>query len=84
METQRYDTGLKKPNRRIEKLTRSLETTEAEIARLRAAGSTDEGVASVYREVQGLDSDENRADLKRDLMGAIFQANLDLQSRRSA
>jgi len=71
-------------NRRIEKLTRSLETTEAEVARLRAAGVEDDGVASVYREVQGLDSGENRADLKRELMGEIFKANLDLQSRRSA
>jgi hypothetical protein len=61
-----------------------LETTEAEIARLRGAGPLEEGVPSVYREVQGLDSDENRSDLKRDLMGAIFQANLDLQARRSA
>ncbi len=71
-------------NRRIEKLTRSLETTEAEVARLRSAGVEDAGVASVYREVQGLDSGENRADLKRELMGEIFKANLDLQSRRSA
>jgi diguanylate cyclase (GGDEF)-like protein len=71
-------------NRRIEKLTRSLETTEAEVARLRSAGVEDTGVASVYREVQGLDSGENRADLKRELMGEIFKANLDLQSRRSA
>ncbi len=75
---------LQQLNRRIEKLTRSLETTEAEIARLRGAGPLEEGVPSVYREVQGLDSDENRSDLKRDLMGAIFQANLDLQARRSA
>jgi len=71
-------------NRRIEKLTRSLETTEAEVARLRTAGVEETGVASVYREVQGLDSGENRADLKRELMGEIFKANLDLQSRRSA
>lgn len=71
-------------NRRIEKLTRSLETTEAEVARLRSAGVEDTGVASVYREVQGLDSGENRADLKRELMGEIFKANLDLQSKRSA
>ena len=71
-------------NRRIEKLTRSLETTEAEVARLRSAGVEETGVASVYREVQGLDSGENRADLKRELMGEIFKANLDLQSRRSA
>jgi diguanylate cyclase (GGDEF)-like protein len=71
-------------NRRIEKLTRALETTEAEVARLRSAGVEDTGVASVYREVQGLDSGESRADLKRELMGEIFKANLDLQSRRSA
>ncbi|MGD2018416.1 MAG: diguanylate cyclase [Planctomycetota bacterium] len=71
-------------NRRIAKLTRSLESTEEEIARLRAAGSQDEGVASVYREVQGLESGDTRSDLKRELMGEIFKANLDLQAKRSA
>lgn len=71
-------------NRRIEKLTRSLESTEEEIARLRAVGAEDTGVASVYREVQGLDSGDTRSELKKELMGEIFKANLDLQARRSA
>ncbi len=79
-----FERDLLQLNRRIEKLTRSLETTEEEVARLRSSGTTDEGIASVYREVQGLDADGVRSDLKRDLMGEIFRANLDLQARRAA
>ncbi|MEZ5974211.1 MAG: diguanylate cyclase [Planctomycetota bacterium] len=67
--------------RRIAKLTQSLGLTEQEIARLRAMKSVDEGVSSLYRDVQGLSGADARAELKKDLMSAIFQANLDLQSK---
>lgn len=71
-------------NRRIAKLTGSLEATEQEIASLRALKSVDDGVESIYRDVQGLQDSDSRAEIKKDLMGAIFQANLDLQGKRSA
>ena len=67
--------------RRIAKLTQSLETTEAEIARLRDIKDVDDGVASVYRDVQGLDDRDARSEVKKELMGAIFKANLDLQGK---
>ena len=66
--------------RRIAKLTSSLEATEQEIARLRKLKTVDDGVESIYREVQGLDNDDSRSEIKKELMGAIFQANLDLQA----
>lgn len=81
-----YKREVEKLQRRIAKLTSSLETTEGEIARLRDMKNVEDGVASVYRDVQGLDDGDSRADVKKELMGAIFKANLDLQgkSKRSA
>jgi diguanylate cyclase (GGDEF)-like protein len=64
--------------RRVSKLTDSLGSTEREIARLRVAKPGEEGVASIYREVQGLQEDSGREETKRELMASIFAANLDL------
>lgn len=71
-------------HRRIAKLTGSLESTEKEIQRLRKLKAVDDGVESIYRDVQGLDNSDDRAEIKKELMGAIFQANMDLQGKRSA
>ncbi|MEM1448157.1 MAG: GGDEF domain-containing protein [Planctomycetota bacterium] len=71
-------------HRRIAKLTASLETTEQEITRLRSLKTVDDGVASVYREVQGLEDGDARSEIKKELMGEIFRANMDLQGKRSA
>lgn len=68
--------------RRVSKLTDSLGTTEREIARLRVAGPGEDGMASVYREVQGLQEGGEREDIKRELMASIFAANLDLHESR--
>ena len=43
------------------------------------AGGGEEGVPSVYREVQGLAGDEAGVEQKRDLLTAIFDANLRMQ-----
>lgn len=68
--------------RRIDKLSRALDSIDARLARLEGGGRTsEEGVASVYREVQGLDLDSPNVALKRQLMAAIFEANLALRSR---
>jgi len=65
--------------RRVAKLTESLGMTEQEIARLRRVKSVDDGLASIYRDVQGLDGADAQAEMKKMLMASIFQANLDLQ-----
>lgn len=68
--------------RRVAKLTESLGLSEQEIRRLRKLKNVEDGVASVYRDVQGLDGQEEHAELKRELMQRIFEANLDLQGKR--
>jgi hypothetical protein len=70
--------------RRISKLTNSLELTEEELKRIAAAKSIDLGVQSIYRTVQGLGSDDDDYETKKELMSCIFQANLDLQKNRTA
>jgi diguanylate cyclase (GGDEF)-like protein len=77
-----YQAEIELLRRRVSKLTESLGLTERELVRLRARpAGADEGVASMYREVQGLEDGEAQAELKRQLMESIFQANLGLQGR---
>jgi hypothetical protein len=67
-------------HRRLTKLSVELENAEAEIARLRAALSHEQvGLASIYREVQGLSEDAPAAELKREMMERLFQANVELR-----
>jgi diguanylate cyclase (GGDEF)-like protein len=65
--------------RRIAKLTQLLEKTEEDLQRIAALKNVDPGLASVYRTVQGLSSEEEALALKRELMKEIFQANLELK-----
>ncbi|MCP5023245.1 MAG: GGDEF domain-containing protein [bacterium] len=78
---QGYQKEIDNLQRRIAKLTNSLGVTESEIARLRSVGDVEAGIASLYRDVQGLNSDDTRAELKQSLMSAIFEANLDLKRK---
>jgi len=71
-------------HRRIAKLNGSLATTEQEITRLRSLKSVDDGVASVYRDVQGLEDGEARSEIKKELMSEIFRSNMDLQGKKRA
>jgi hypothetical protein len=65
--------------RRIAKLVSSLETAELAISRLAAAKDVEEGIASLYRRVQGLAVDAPHLELKRALLAEIFRANEALQ-----
>jgi hypothetical protein len=68
--------------RRIDKLSRVLDSIDARLARLEGGSRiSEEGVASVYREVQGIEVDSPNVALKRQLMAAIFEANLALRTR---
>ena len=69
-------------HRRIAKLTGSLEMTEQEIVRLRKLKNVDDGVESLYREVQGLSDGDARSEVKKELMGEIFKANMHLQGKK--
>ena len=82
---QAYQREIELLRRRVNKLTESLGLTEQELLRLRSAGTVDDGVASIYREVQGLSMEDTRDELKQQLMSSIFEANLDLhRKQRSA
>lgn len=78
-----YEREIDQLRRRVAKLTSSLGITERELSRLRSEGFSEEGIASIYRDVQGLGGNGEHAELKQDLMNSIFQANLDLQVRQA-
>jgi hypothetical protein len=65
--------------RRIAKLTHLLEQTEANLQRIAALKGVDPGISSIYRDVQGLSSEDEALAFKRSLMRKIFQANLELK-----
>ena len=65
--------------RRIAKLTQSLSLTEVELKRIAAAKNIEIGIGSIYRTVQGLSSDDDSYETKKELMSSIFAANLELQ-----
>lgn len=65
--------------RRIAKLTESLELTEEELKRIAAAKNIEVGVGSIYRTVQGLNLGDDDYETKKELMSCIFAANLELQ-----
>lgn len=76
---QAYQREINLLRRRVSKLTESLGLTESEIARLRKMKTADDGVASIYRDVQGLEDADAQAEIKKSLMESIFKANIDLQ-----
>lgn len=65
--------------RRLRKMTLLLEQQEQEISSGR--GLEDHGVASVFREVQGLHSADAQAEHKKTLMESIFRENVKLRER---
>lgn len=67
--------------RRIEKLSSSLESTERQLREVSSRKEVDSGIASVYREVQGLSEEDNQFGKKKELMAGIFAANLQLQKK---
>jgi diguanylate cyclase (GGDEF)-like protein len=67
--------------RRLTKVSDSLEETESVLRRSAAAGAPDTGVASIYRSVQGLADVEDDLVLKKEMMSKIFEANLELHNQ---
>ena len=66
--------------RRINKLTEALDRTEKalqEVIHARQLGEA--GIASIYRQVQGLSVMDAQLHVKREMMKDIFHANLELQ-----
>jgi prefoldin subunit 5 len=67
--------------RRIEKLSASLEQTEHRLSEVTAIKHLDQGISSVYRKVQGLDLEDRAYEAKTALMSSIFEANVRLQGK---
>lgn len=67
--------------RRISKLKHNLVETENQFV---GGEAGDDGISSIYREVQGLNAGDGQFARKRELMTTIFQANLELQRSISA
>jgi diguanylate cyclase (GGDEF)-like protein len=67
--------------RRIAKLTSQLGMTEEQLQNVLRMKSIDPGIASIYDRVQGVSPDEAQAQLKRELMKKIFQANVELREQ---
>jgi GGDEF domain-containing protein len=66
--------------RRVLKLTESLGMTEKELQRIAALKNIDLGISSIYRTVQGLQSDDGNAEQKKEMLKNLFEANLSLRS----
>jgi hypothetical protein len=67
--------------RRIKKLSESLDQTEQRLQSVAAMKNIDSGISSIYREVQGVSLADHHAGKKKDLMAEIFKANLKLQKK---
>ncbi len=67
--------------RRLERMAKDLQLSEGEVTRLRRelAQAYDGGVASIYKDVQGLSEDETNAETKKDLLSKLFQSNVELR-----
>jgi len=75
------DRDVENLQRRIEKLTQSLSSTEHRLRQVAAMKNIDDGISSIYREVQGLDDSSQDSGKKKELMSAIFAANMRLQKK---
>jgi len=71
--------------RRLQKLTNLLDRQERELqlVQQRVVGG-ESGVASEYRNVQGLSAEDDHFKQKKELMSQIFQANVDLHRQIGA
>ncbi len=67
--------------RRIKKLNETLVSTEQRLTKVSAMKTVDDGISSIYRDVQGLDESDSHAGKKKELMADLFKANLKLQKR---
>ncbi len=76
-----FDKEIEKLERRISKLVGSVESMEKALDQLARTKDLETGIASIYRTVQGLSSDEQGVDQKRLMMAAMFAANVELRDK---
>ena len=76
-----YGEQVDRLERRIKKLTASLEATERALQTVSRLKAIDPGVASIYRTVQGLRTEDDLARAKRAMLEDLFEQNRVLQAR---
>ena len=67
--------------RRIAKLVGSIRAMERAIEQFAKTKDLETGIASIYRTVQGLSSEEQDVEQKRLMMAALFSANMELRHK---
>ncbi|HZN39827.1 MAG TPA: hypothetical protein VFD82_13540 [Planctomycetota bacterium] len=75
------DRDVENLQRRIKKLSETLQQTEQRLQHVAATKNIESGISSLYREVQGVSLGDVLAHKKSELMAEIFKANLELQKR---
>ena len=78
---QSQDERLELLERRIARLSHNLGLTEEQLQRAMEMKGMDPGAASIYGEVQGLIDGSSDKKLKKDMMAAIYEANIELQNK---
>ncbi len=78
------DVAIDRLERRVKKLMEALEQSERALERALQSRAIGDGVASLYRVVQGLSSHDAQIEQKRGMIAEIFSANLELQARFAA
>lgn len=70
--------------RRVAKLTQSLDVTEKELKRVASMKNVDTGVASIYRSVQGISDEDDNAEQKKEMLQDLFDANIAFREELAA
>lgn len=78
------DLAIDRLERRVKKLAEALEQSERALVRVMQSRAIEDGVASIYKVVQGLAVDEANLEQKRAMMSEIFSANFELKQRFAA
>lgn len=68
--------------RRLVRMAKDLQLSQEEVADLREAlaAAYDDGVASIYKCVQGLSTNDTNVQKKRDLLRTLFEQNLEIRN----
>jgi diguanylate cyclase (GGDEF)-like protein len=67
--------------RRINKMNKTLGLTTERLKQMASMKSIDLGIASIYRDVQGIGTEDSNAEMKKEMMAEIFKANLALKQQ---
>lgn len=77
---------MEKLRRRLERMAKDLQLSEEEVTQLRGeltVAYDGGGVASVYKTVQGLSSDDSNYASKRNLLSKLFESNIEIRKKKT-